>query len=53
MFDYGQRSSFDNIPKWIEQVKLYRQNEDYQLLILGNKIDKDLKEVSSLDVLKY
>jgi GTPase SAR1 family protein len=49
--------SFDNLKKWCGQTKLLggrsSQANEIPILILGNKCDKDAKEVTNEEIRKY
>ncbi|XP_029650557.1 ras-related protein Rab-43 [Octopus sinensis] len=52
-YDVTKRSSFDNIPRWLEDVKKYAGSNIVQL-ILGNKQDLEhLREVSVAEAKAY
>ena len=46
MYDITNKESFKSIPKWIKNVR-ERKGDDFPLLLLGNKIDKEDKRVIS------
>ncbi|GAB1609156.1 ras-related protein Rab-43-like, partial [Argonauta hians] len=52
-YDVTKRSSFDNIPRWLEDVKKYAGSNIVQL-ILGNKQDLEhLREVTVAEAKQY
>lgn len=40
LYDISNRQSFENIEKWIEDVKMYSINDDPIFVIIGNKNDQ-------------
>ena len=46
MYDITNKESFKSIPEWIKNVR-ERKGDDFPLLLLGNKIDKEDKRVIS------
>ncbi|KAJ5070284.1 small rab-related gtpase [Anaeramoeba ignava] len=51
VYDITNRKSFENLQKWIEDVKLY-SNNDPQILVLGNKSDLTERKVISTEAAK-
>ena len=47
VFDVTSRNSFDNIEKWLEEIKQYF--EQPYLILFGNKVDIDKKEWKVID----
>lgn len=39
VFDFTRRETFDNLAKWLLQLRLHATMEDPPILILGNKRD--------------
>ena len=53
VYDITQRSSFDALSKWIQEVRDSTNNK-YHVLLLGNKIDlEDERNVSQLEGQNY
>jgi GTPase SAR1 family protein len=46
MYDITDKSSFDSIPDWIGSIKEVKGN-DFPMILLGNKIDKEDERVVS------
>jgi len=46
VYDVTNRESFDNIEMWIGEVNMYTSNITPVKLLVGNKIDKEDREVS-------
>ena len=44
MYDITNKESFKSIPEWIKNVR-ERKGDDFPLILLGNKIDKEDKRV--------
>ncbi|CAD7961741.1 unnamed protein product [Amoebophrya sp. A120] len=38
-FDTTQKETFDNLPKWIQEVRAHSTHEKAKLLLVGNKVD--------------
>ena len=52
VYAIDNKDSFDNIPKWVEEVKI--QNENAKFLLVGNKLDlEEERDVSTEDAKKY
>jgi len=54
MFDLSKKSSFDNIPRWINEIKQNVDNiYELELMLIGNKADLEYqREVSDYDIIK-
>ena len=51
VYDITSRKSFDNVDKWIEEIK-EKTSKDIKLIIIGNKIDlKDSREISTKEAM--
>ena len=53
MFDFAKRDTFDGVDKWISKLQDHEDIEKCAVMILGNKFDKDNRELSDLDLEKY
>ena len=52
VYAIDDKNSFDNISKWVDEVKI--QNKDAKFLLVGNKYDLDCKrQVSIEDAINY
>ena len=49
IYDISVKSSFDNIPNWISFIKSIENNGNPTLVLCGNKIDLDKREVKKED----
>ncbi|KAJ3325990.1 DnaJ sub C member 27 [Boothiomyces sp. JEL0866] len=47
VFDVNDSSTFENLTKWFEEFKKYSSKEELVFFLVGNKTDKDLREVNS------
>jgi Ras-related protein Rab-2A len=45
VYDVSQRNTFDHIINWLNDIKKYA-NQDIPIILVGNKIDLDNREVS-------
>ena len=52
VYDITSRKSFDNVDKWIEEIK-EKTSKDIKLLVIGNKIDLNEQRVISTEEAKY
>jgi GTPase SAR1 family protein len=44
VFEVSERSSFENLSKWIKEFKEYGSRDSkVHLILIGNKIDKERK----------
>ena len=51
VYDITSRKSFNNIDKWIEEIK-EKTNKDIKLIIIGNKIDlEEQREISTKEAI--
>ena len=51
VYDITSRKSFENVDKWIEEIK-EKTSKDIKLIIIGNKIDlKDDREINTKEAL--
>ncbi|CDW75642.1 ras-related protein rab11 [Stylonychia lemnae] len=50
IFDFTKKQSFDNVFKWINQIRETASVPNPTILVLGNKRDLDLKEVTDKDI---
>ena len=51
VYDITSRKSFDNVDKWIEEIK-EKTSKDIKLIVIGNKIDlKGEREISSKEAI--
>jgi small GTP-binding protein len=48
VYDITNRSSFNNIEKWVNDVKNYSQNDGIVMVLVGNKLDQqDARQVTT------
>ena len=54
MFDLTRKSTFDNVPRWITEIKENVDNiYELEIMLVGNKADlEDQREVSNYDIIK-
>lgn len=45
-YDVTRRDSFDNLEGWLSEIETYTTNPDVVKLLVGNKVDKENREVS-------
>ena len=45
-FDVNERSTFENLQRWLEELELYATTQHAAKLLVGNKIDLKQREVS-------
>ena len=45
IYDITNHASFDNLEGWIENIRLNSQNEDVQIILIGNKSDLKNEQV--------
>ncbi len=46
MYDVARRDSFDNLGIWLNEIETYTTVPDVVKLLVGNKIDKENREIS-------
>jgi len=46
VYDVTRRDSFNNLEQWLKEIETYSSNADVVKLLVGNKIDKENREVS-------
>ena len=46
VFDVNERETFENLPRWLEELELYTTTQFASKLLVGNKIDLKRREVS-------
>jgi len=46
VYDVTRRESFNNLEQWLSEIEMYSSNVDVVKLLVGNKIDKENREVS-------
>jgi len=46
VYDVTRRESFNNLEQWLGEIETYSSNVDVVKLLVGNKIDKENREVS-------
>jgi len=46
VYDVTRRESFNNLEQWLGEIEMYSSNADVVKLLVGNKIDKENREVS-------
>ena len=50
-FDVTNKTTFNSLDSYIDKIKLY--NDSNEIILLGNKIDNELREVLKEDAKKY
>jgi len=45
VYDTSNRSSFDKLEQWLSEVEAYSTKKDIIKMLVGNKIDKDNREI--------
>jgi len=53
VYDVTRRQSFDAIDHWLGEVDIYSTNRDVIKLLVGNKLDKATKQVSTEEAMRY
>ena len=53
VFDFSQKSSFQNLSNWIVQIKQQTTVENPTILVLGNKRDLEHKEITAKEVADF
>lgn len=49
VYDVTSRESFDKVTDWMKQINLYTQRDKIGLVLLGNKVDSEQREVKSTE----
>ena len=47
LFDVGDKRSFNNLNKWLEEIENNIEQEDISIILVGNKIDLEFRNVST------
>jgi len=53
VYDVSRRESFNDLQIWLNEVEMYSTNPNVVKLLVGNKIDKENREVSREEGLAY
>lgn len=46
VYDVSNRSSFESVQKWVDDVRDHHHKDEIIIAILANKVDIDSREVS-------
>jgi Ras-related protein Rab-8A len=49
VYDVSDRNSYDNIHRWVEQIKLHTNEEEICIVLIGNKTDLEASRVVSTE----
>eukprot|EP01105_Mastigella_eilhardi_P004137 TRINITY_DN1548_c0_g1_i2.p1 TRINITY_DN1548_c0_g1~~TRINITY_DN1548_c0_g1_i2.p1 ORF type:complete len:209 (+),score=67.11 TRINITY_DN1548_c0_g1_i2:83-709(+) len=53
VYDVSKRESFAHLNQWLNEVELYTTNPDAIKMLIGNKVDKEKREVTREEGLRY
>ena len=53
VYDVSSRESFQNLETWLNELDAYATKKDLVKMLVGNKIDKETREVSRSDGLQF
>ncbi|XP_071451690.1 ras-related protein Rab-18-like [Hetaerina americana] len=53
VYDISDRRSFIRVGSWLNQIKMFSTVEDMVIILVGNKIDLDVREVSREEGLTF
>ena len=53
VYDVSSSTSFQNLEVWLNELDTYATKKDLVKMLVGNKIDKDSREVSRSDGLQF
>ena len=53
VYDVSSRESFQNLETWLNELDMYATKKNLVKMLVGNKIDKDSREVSRSDGLQF
>ncbi|GAB5371965.1 hypothetical protein AAMO2058_001625100 [Amorphochlora amoebiformis] len=53
VYDVTCRASFEHLTRWLKEVEVYCTNEDVVTMLVGNKIDKEDREVTKEEGLAF
>lgn len=53
VYDVSSRQSFENLEIWLNELDTYATKKDLVKMLVGNKIDKDCREVTRSDGLQF
>ncbi|CAI8036006.1 Ras-related protein Rab-18-B [Geodia barretti] len=53
VYDVSSRGSFQNLETWLNELDTYATKKDLVKMLVGNKIDKESREVSRSDGLQF
>lgn len=53
MYDVTSMASFNNLAYWLDEVEANNPSDDVQIILIGNKIDREDREVSREQGLKF
>ena len=53
VYDVSDRRSFTNLNLWLDEIKKNSMNDDISIVLVGNKIDLQFRNISSKQASKY
>eukprot|EP00026_Physarum_polycephalum_P013656 Phypoly_transcript_14080.p1 GENE.Phypoly_transcript_14080~~Phypoly_transcript_14080.p1 ORF type:complete len:205 (+),score=28.32 Phypoly_transcript_14080:179-793(+) len=53
VYDVTRRESFANLTSWLSEIETYTTNPDVVKLLVGNKVDKENREVSREEAVEF
>ncbi|XP_066301635.1 ras-related protein Rab-18-B-like [Branchiostoma lanceolatum] len=53
VYDVSSRNSFNRLEQWLSELETFSTKQDIVKMLVGNKIDKDKKEVDRNEGLKF
>ena len=53
VYDVNERSSFDSLRRWLDELELYSTTQHFAKLLVGNKIDIQRREVTHEEALTF
>ena len=53
VFDVNERSSFDNLKQWLDELELYSTTAHSSKLLVGNKIDLEDRQVTEQEATDF
>jgi len=53
VYDITKRETFQHLEEWLEEIQLYCSNKDAVKLLVGNKADKEERQVSREEAIAF
>jgi len=53
VYDVSERSSFDHVTMWLDELNVYSTNNNLVKMLVGNKIDKPNRDVTNKEGMSY